>query len=133
MAVINIGREAFEKLVTSDDTFVIVDFWAPWCGPCQQFGPIFERVSEKHPDIVFAKVNTDEEQQLSEMAGIRSIPTLMMFRDGIGLFNQAGALPEPDFENIIEQAKALDMVAVRAEVEAMREARDPETGDVPAS
>lgn len=133
MSVINIDKESFEKLVSQDTGTVIVDFWAAWCGPCIQFGPIFERVSEKHPDVVFAKVNTDEHQELSQLAGIMSIPTLMIFRDGIGLFNQAGALPEPAFEDLIAQVKALDMVKVKQDVAAMQAERDLEKGDVPAS
>jgi thioredoxin 1 len=97
---------------------VLVDFWAEWCGPCRQFGPIYERVSDKHPDITFAKVDTDKEQELSAMAGIKSIPTLMMLRDGVLLFNQAGAAPESALEDIIAQARALDMDAIRKELAA---------------
>jgi thioredoxin len=118
MATVEFDKSAFEAAIVAEDSFVLIDFWAEWCGPCRQFGPIFERVSEKHPDITFAKVDTDKEQELSAMAGIKSIPTLMMFRDGVLLFNQAGAAPESALEDIIAQARTLDMDAIRAELAA---------------
>lgn len=126
MATVELDRAGFEATITQENSIVLVDFWAEWCGPCRQFGPIFERVSEKHPDITFAKVDTDAEQELSAMAGIRSIPTLMIFRDGVLLFNQAGAAPEPALEDLITQVRALDMNAVRAEIEAQQQATSEE-------
>jgi len=110
-------------VITSNST-VIVDYWAPWCGPCRGFAPVFEKVAEAHPDVVFAKVNTEEEQELAGAFGIRSIPTLMVFREKVILFQQAGALPGPALEQIITQAKTIDMTKVHAEVEGQRQGQD---------
>ena len=117
MATIELNAESFESTVDNDG-IVLVDLWAEWCGPCKMFGPIFEEASEKHPEITFAKVDTEAEQALAGSLGVMSIPTLMMFRDGVLLFNQAGALPEAALEDLIKQAEGLDMEQVRAEIEA---------------
>ena len=108
----------FEVEVLKSDKPVLVDFWAEWCGPCKAFGPVFEKVSGKNPEVTFAKVDTDAEQQLGAMLQIQSIPTLMAFRDSILVFSQPGALPGPALEGIIEQIKGLDMDEVRAKVAA---------------
>ena len=105
----------FEDTVTAND-IVLVDFWADWCGPCKRFGPVFEAASETHPDIVFAKVDTEAEQGLSAAANIRSIPTLMAFRQGILVFNQAGALPADALEQLIAGVRSLDMDKVREQL-----------------
>lgn len=117
MATINVGEVEFEKLIT-DSPIVFVDFWAEWCGPCKMFGPVYEAASEKHPDVVFAKVDTEAEQSLAGAAGITSIPTLMAFRDGILLFRQPGALPAPSLEELIGAIKAADMEEIKKEVAA---------------
>ena len=100
---------------TVKEGIVLIDFWAAWCGPCRQFGPIFERVSEKNPDAVFAKVDTEAEQELAQQYGITSIPMLVVYRDGIPVFGQPGALPEPALEDILRQVRELDMDDVRAQ------------------
>lgn len=115
MAVQDLTQENFESTVTGNK-MVIVDFWAPWCGPCKGFAPVFEAASEQHPDVVFAKVNSDDEQALAAHFGIRSIPTLMLFREEVILFMQAGALPAAGLDSVITQAKALDMDQVRRDI-----------------
>lgn len=115
MATVTLTKENFEQVVT-DNKFVIIDFWAPWCGPCRGFAPVFESASEKHPDIVFAKLNTDEEQELGATFNIRSIPTLMIFRDKVIVFSQPGALPGKQFEELIDKARELDMAQVHKEI-----------------
>jgi thioredoxin 1 len=120
VATIQLTKETFEQTVT-ENPMVIVDFWAPWCGPCKGFAPVYEKASESNPDVVFAKVNTDEEQELAGAFGIRSIPTLMLFREQVILFHQAGALPGTALEQVIAQAKALDMAKVHEELAAREE------------
>jgi thioredoxin 1 len=115
MATIDLTESTFESTVTGDG-IVLVDFWATWCGPCRRFAPIFTEASEKHPDITFAKVDTDAEQRLSGGMDISSIPTLMAFREGVLLFQQAGALPGPALESLIAQLRDVDMDKVRAEL-----------------
>jgi len=117
MATIDLTSDAFEETVLGDG-IVLVDFWAEWCGPCKSFAPVFEAASEQHPDISFTKIDTEAEQQIAGALEIRSIPTLMIFRDGVQLFSQPGALPAHALEDIIDQVKALDMDQVRAEIAA---------------
>ena len=115
MAVVELTKDTFEEVVTKND-FVIVDFWAPWCGPCRSFAPTYEKVSEDHADVVFAKVNTEEQQDIAGHFRIRSIPTLMVFREKIIIFSEAGALPESAFRELVKKAGELDMEEVRRQV-----------------
>ncbi len=123
MATNDLTLDTFEDTV-SGDGIVLIDFWAEWCGPCKSFGPIFEAAAEKHDDINFVKVDTESQQELAGALAIRSIPTLMIFRDGIQLFSQAGALPAPALEDLIGQVRELDMEEVRAEVAAQQAGGD---------
>lgn len=116
MSTVDITTADFEKTVTEND-IVLVDFWAEWCGPCKMFGPVYEKVSGKNPEITFAKVDTDAEQQLGAMLQIQSIPTLMAFREGIAVFRHSGAIPEQALDDLVSQIKALDMDEVRKAVE----------------
>jgi len=116
MSTIDITTEQFEDIVSADG-IVLVDFWASWCGPCRSFAPIYEEASERHADVTFAKVDTEAEQQLSAELGIRSIPTIMAFRDGVQVFSQPGALPHAALEDLLTQVQALDMDEVRSEME----------------
>ena len=111
MATIELNATNFSDTITGND-FVIVDFWAPWCGPCRSFAPVYEELSEQHPDIVFAKVNTEQEQELAGHFQIRSIPTLMLFREQVILYSEAGALPKQAMLQLISDAQAVDMQEV---------------------
>ena len=115
MATVALTKETFDETVQNNDT-VIVDFWAEWCGPCRSFAPTFEAASEKHDDIVFAKVDTEDQQELAMAFGIRSIPTLMVFKEQVILYSQPGALPAEMFEDLVGQVKNVDMDDVRAQI-----------------
>lgn len=123
MASVELTSENFDTTIT-ENGIVVVDFWADWCGPCKMFAPTFEAASEKNPDIIFGKVDTEAQQSLSAAAGIQSIPTLMIFRDSILLFQQAGALPPAALEDLITQVKGLDMTEVHAEIAKQQAAAD---------
>lgn len=115
MATVDITKETIQDTITNND-IVVIDFWAPWCGPCKSFAPTYEAVSEKHSDVIFGKVNTEDQQELGANFQIRSIPTLMVFREQIAIFSQAGALPESALEEVIAKTKELDMDQVRKDV-----------------
>jgi len=117
MATITATADTFDRLVDDSD-ILLVDFWAEWCGPCRMFGPVFERSSEQHPDIVYAKVDTEAERELAARASITSIPTLMAFREGILVYARPGALPAPALEQLVTAVKDLDMEDVRAQLAA---------------
>ena len=120
MAHIDLTKDNFDE-VAAGSNFMIIDFWAPWCGPCKQFGPIFEEAATKYEDITFAKVNTEEEQELAGHFQIRSIPTLMIMRDQVVVYSQPGALMGGQFEQLIEKARELDMEEVRKQVADQQE------------
>ena len=120
MAVVELTKDNFEQVITTNP-MVIVDYWAPWCGPCRGFAPVFEAVAEANPDVVFAKVNTDDEQEIAQHFQIRSIPTLMVFKEQVVVFSQAGALPKGPLEQVVEKAKELDMEEVRRQMAAQEQ------------
>ena len=122
MATINLTKENLESTILNNDT-VIIDFWAEWCGPCKMFGPIFEEASNRHPDVVFAKVDTEAEQELAAYFQVRSIPMVVAFREQIGIFQQPGLLQGPQLDEVLGKIKALDMDQVRADI-AKEEAND---------
>jgi thioredoxin 1 len=115
MAIVELTKDNFDQVVTGNE-MVIIDFWAPWCGPCRGFAPVYEAASEKNPDIVFGKINTEDEQELAAQFGIRSIPTLVIFREQVGIFSQPGALPASALDEIIIKAQELDMAPVHKEI-----------------
>jgi len=125
MAVTQLTQTNLDDTINKND-IVVIDFWAPWCGPCQTFKPIFEQAAEKHEDAVFASCNTEEQSELATMFQIQSIPTLVVFRDGIGIFGQPGMLPAEALDELMDKVRELDMEEVRAEVEKQQGAETPD-------
>jgi len=117
MAVLELNEQNFEETILNND-FVVIDFWAPWCGPCRGFAPVYEAASEKHEGVVFAKVNTEEQQALAAHFQVRSIPTLVIFREKVIIYAQPGAMPANAFDDLVARAKAIDMAQVHAEIAA---------------
>ncbi|RIY41813.1 thioredoxin [Neopusillimonas maritima] len=127
MSTIELTKDNFQQAVL-DSKPLIVDFWAPWCGPCKTFSPVFDKASEQHDDITFAKVNTEDEEELAGALGIRSIPTLMVFREQVLLYNQAGALSASQLEELLTQVKSVDMEQVHAEIAAQQQQQEQNQG-----